>query len=103
VPVDHPISFTPEAADEALAAQDWYESQSPGLGARFRVALDAVVQRISANPVQFPIVYRDARRALLPRFPYFLVYRSEADLIVIIACFHTSRDPQGWQRRARRS
>jgi len=31
-------------------AQDWYEGESKGLGLRFREAVDALVQRMTANP-----------------------------------------------------
>jgi plasmid stabilization system protein ParE len=51
------------------------------------------------NPVLYPVVHRDARRALLPRFPYALFYRPEPDRILVIACFHAKRDPLVWQSR----
>ena len=46
----HPVIFTPRARAELIDAQDWYENESPGLGRRFRAAVDAVVQRMSAAP-----------------------------------------------------
>jgi plasmid stabilization system protein ParE len=97
----HPVIFTPRARVELIEAQDWYENEASGLGRRFRVAVDAVVERISASPRQFPAIYKDVRRALLRRFPYALMFVIEADLTVtVIACFHGSRDPAHWQKRA---
>ena len=52
-----------------IDAQDWYENEAPGLGRRFRAAVDAVIERMSANPRQFPVVHKNIRRALLRRFP----------------------------------
>jgi toxin ParE1/3/4 len=58
------------------------------------------VERISANPRQFPVVHKDIRRTLLQRFPYTLMFVIEADdTVTVIACFHGSRDPSEWQRR----
>jgi plasmid stabilization system protein ParE len=84
-----------------IDAQDWYENEAPGLGGGFRAAVDAVVERMSANPRQFPVVYKSIRRALLRRFPYALMFVIEADeTLTIIACFHGSRDPAHWQKRS---
>ena len=96
-----PVIFTPTARAELINAQDWYESEVSGLGRRFRAAVDAVVQSMSANPRQFPVVYKSIRRALLRRFPYALMFVIETDeTLTVIACFHGSRDPAHWQKRA---
>jgi hypothetical protein len=51
------------------------------------------------NPRQFPIVYKNASRAVLRRFPYSLFFVMDGDELLVIACFHASRDPSHWQRR----
>lgn len=38
--------------------------EAPGLGLRFRQAVDAMVDRMRANPLQFPIILKNVRRAL---------------------------------------
>jgi len=95
-----PVIFTPAARAELIGAQDWYESEAPGLGRRFRAEIGAVVQRLTDNPRQFPVVHRDVRRAKVRKFPYTLFFRMEADAVMVIACFHSSRDPRRWQSRA---
>jgi hypothetical protein len=56
---------------------------------------------MSANPRQFPVIYRNVRRALLRRFPYALMFVIDLDdTLTVIACFHGSRDPAHWQKRA---
>ena len=95
-----PVIFTPTARAELIDAQDWYENEVLGLGRRFRAAVDALVQSMSLNPRQFPVVYKSIRRALLRRFPYALMFVIEADeTLTVIACFHGSRDPAHWQKR----
>jgi plasmid stabilization system protein ParE len=93
------VIFTQAARFELIAAQDWYENEATGLGRRFRQAIDALTERMSANPRQFPIVFKNVRRALLRRFPYSLFFVVEDDALIVIACFHASRDPSHWQKR----
>jgi hypothetical protein len=56
---------------------------------------------MTANPPQFPVIYKSIRRALLRRFPYALLFVIEPDeTLTVIACFHGSRHPMRWQERA---
>jgi plasmid stabilization system protein ParE len=93
------VIFTPAARAELVEAQDWYENRRPGLGARFREEVEAVVLRLRENPHQFPIVFRDVHRARLRKFPFSLFYRIEIEVLEVIACFHGSRDPRRWERQ----
>ena len=93
------VIFTQAARGELIDAQDWYEREATGLGSRFRQAIDALIDRMSDNPREFPIVFKNVRRALLRRFPYSLFFVVEDDTLIVIACFHASRDPSRWQKR----
>jgi plasmid stabilization system protein ParE len=93
------VIFTQAAKAELIEAQDWYEGEATGLGRRFRQAIDALVERMSANPRQFPVVFKNVRRALLRRFPYSLFFVIEGETLLVIACFHASRDPLQWKKR----
>ena len=93
------VIFTPAARAELIDAEDWYENRLPGLGTRFREELGETVLRMRENPHQFPVVLRDVHRARLHKFPYGLFFRVETNTLVVIACFHGSRDPQRWERR----
>ncbi len=93
------VLFTPAAQAEVIEAQDWYEREAQGLGGSFRAEVDRVVQRLAANPLQFPTMLADVRRARLRRFPYGLFFRVVEDGVFVIACLHASRDPRVWRRR----
>jgi plasmid stabilization system protein ParE len=93
------VIFTPASREELLAAQDWYETQQAGLGARFLGEVETAVNRMADDPHQFPVVFQDVRRARLRKFPYGLFFLAETDVLVVIACFHGSRDPKHWQKR----
>ena len=95
-----PVIFTRVARFELIDAQDWYENEARGLGRRFGAVVDAVIERMIANPRQFPVVHKNIRRALLRRFPYALMFVIDPDeALTVIACFHGSRDPVQWQQR----
>ena len=74
-----------------IAARDWVSSS----GAPWMfVSCPSGVTRVA-----FPAVYGQIRRALLRRFPYGIFYTLEEDVIVILACFHTKRDPKTMRNR----
>ena len=93
------VVFTQAPRAELIDAQDWYEDEAPGLGRRFRAEVNAALERMSAHPLQFPALFKNVRRALLRRFPYMLFFVIEDDTLLVIACFHASRDPRRWQQR----
>ena len=93
------VVFRPQAQDELVHARKWYESRSPGLGRAFADAIEAVVERISASPLEFPTVHAEVRRAVLSRFPYAVYFRISDDTIVVLAV-HGRQDPSRWQKRS---
>ncbi len=95
------ILFRPQARDEALEAQTWYESLAAGLGIEFARSLDAAVAAAVRNPAMFTLVTGDCRRVLLRRFPFSMVYRVLGDEFLVIAVFHHRRDPSKLARRSR--
>ena len=86
------ILFRPQARDESLEAQVWYESRAAGLGLEFARALDAAVAAAVRNPDMFTLGTGACRRVLLRRFPFSTVYRVLVDEFLVIAVFHHRRD-----------
>jgi plasmid stabilization system protein ParE len=89
-----------ELADAAL----WYERKQPGLGTALVELFDHAVERIRSgvlpsNPVPGVTRSKNARRVLLRRFPYSIVFYEHADKIVIVAFAHSSRRPGYWRTR----
>ncbi len=93
------LSVRPRAERQTQNAVQWYEKESQGLGTAFLKVVEQALQSVVENPLRFPVVYRDVRRALLKRFPYGLFFRVGADRITVISVIHLSRDPIHWQRR----
>lgn len=90
----------PLAEADLDAAFAWYERRLVGLGSEFLRAVDACFIAIAAGPLAYPVVHRGARRALLRRFPYAVLYVVDEDRIHILACTHTSLHPRRWRQRA---
>lgn len=93
------LIIRPEAETEMTDAFDWYEKMMKGLGSEFLLAVDATFQGILRSPRQYPVVYKTVRRALLRRFPHKVFFIPEENRIVVIAVFHTRRNPKHWQER----
>jgi plasmid stabilization system protein ParE len=95
------LSATPAAEADIAEAVEWYEDQEPGLGARPLDEVNGLNDRIVANPLRFPAVYRGVRKASLRRFPYLLIFRLIGEEARLLAFVHTRRDPRHWQARVR--
>ena len=89
----------PEAEAELTEAFNWYEQQVAGLGNRFLLSVDAAINSIQRDPLQYPVIYKNVRRALTRRFPYQVFFIVDDFQIVIIAVFHGMRNPSLWQSR----
>ena len=96
-----PVRLRPSAVQELTEAWSWYETKREGLGDEFRVCVDAGMGEISRAPRACAKVRGEARRKVVRRFPYVLIYLAEPEHVEVIAVFHTSRDPAIWQERVR--
>lgn len=97
--MSHTSRFLPEAERELLGAISWYEERVKGLGAALVRAVEDCMVHIERFPHAYAEVHSGVRRAPLRRFPYCLFYKLIGEEIVVLACFHASRDPEIWQRR----
>ncbi len=94
------IIFRQQARRELDKAGDWYEKEQIGLGLEFLTEIEKVLLRISRNPEHFPVMFRNVKKAVVQRFPYCIYFRERNQLIVVLAIFHSARNPTMWQRRA---
>ena len=93
------VGIHPKAEAELVAAFEFYESQVPSLGYDFLNEFEQGKVRVVENPDTWPLTRKGARRHLLHRFPFWLVYLRREDEIFVIAVAHTSRRPFYWQTR----
>lgn len=95
------ISLHPAAEDDIEEAAAFYEKTgSPALAAKFV----AEVKRVSQLLLEFPGIgsprSRGRRGFSMTMFPYTVIYRSNADGIMVLVVKHDSRRPgYGGSRR----
>lgn len=79
---------------------DWYNRERKGLGDDFQAEIERCLDRIANFPEQFRKVRGEVRRAVVrPRFPFVIHFRVEQETILVLAIFHTSRDPARLRHR----
>ncbi len=93
-----------QAAQEALEAAAWYESQRVGLGSDFQRGIEAALEVMALDvvplvPVSGVAAFKGAKRLVLRRFPYDLIVKDLGDELVFVAFAHHSRRPGYWLRR----
>lgn len=91
--------FHPEARAEYLDAAAYYEERQIGLGVRFTIEIEDVIQRIAGAPHRWQKVEGEIHRCLAHRFPYGVLYSIEKDYVFVLAIMHHSRKPGYWRRR----
>jgi hypothetical protein len=72
-----------EAERDLSEAHAGCEERVPGPGSDFLVVVERALESIQENPAQFPLIYRDVRRALLSCFLYGVFFVWEAQRISV--------------------
>ena len=78
------IVVIPEAEAEIAEAVAWFE-HSARRGDAFLHTLDATLSAIARDPNQHPVAFAGVRAAMLPGFPYAVMYVPFMDEIVVVA------------------
>lgn len=94
------VSFHPAAAQELLEAADFYDLESPSLGAAFLDAVESALAGVAELPASCPIALGNVRKLVVARFPYSVMYSAGDAGIVVSAVAHHRRRPLYWQHRA---
>lgn len=88
--------FSEFAKSELDDAIDYLELEYEGLGRRFKVEIEAAVQRILRFPWAWSVERGTVRKCLVHTFPYKILYSIEVDHIFVIAVAHQHRRPYYW-------
>ncbi|MGB5942279.1 MAG: type II toxin-antitoxin system RelE/ParE family toxin [Leeuwenhoekiella sp.] len=91
--MNYGIEIGHRAQNELQESAVFYELQSQGLGDRFLNAVYDTFEKIDANPEAFPIE-RNFRKASVRHFPFLVLYRIQAESLVILSVFHNKRNPK---------
>jgi len=98
------VRILQEAAEEAIAAADWYDKEREGLGKEFtctvEIAIDLIEEDIlPLSPMPGKSGAVGVKRLILKRFPYDIVVIEGELETVVVAIAHHSRKPGYWRER----
>lgn len=82
------LLVSPDAECDAESAARWYWERGKSLGARLLDEPGHALERIHENPVQFPRIEGQARRALSGTFPNGVYSLVRPDRVVVLAILH---------------
>ena len=94
-----PYQFHSEAEDELAESAVFYESRVRGLGKTFSSEVQRTINLVRNYPELGSSLGSKARRVLVRRFPYNVIYRHESGQIFILAVAHQRRRPGYWKER----
>jgi len=93
------LVFHPDVGLEISASYSWYEEQANGLGDDFLNELESSYDAISELPNTWPKFKKGFRRFLLSKFPFSVIYKSDGNVMYVVAVMHNSRKPDYWVDR----
>ncbi|MCD8741853.1 type II toxin-antitoxin system RelE/ParE family toxin [Mucilaginibacter roseus] len=90
----------PSAKNDIEEATIWYNKKQKGLGVKFTSYVRQKIALIKQEPFIASTRYDNVKTAVLDTFPFMIHYllNENEKVIIIIAVFHTSRDPKIWKR-----
>jgi plasmid stabilization system protein ParE len=98
------VRLFPEAVAELAEAAEWYAGRRPGLELDFLDQVERILLVIERSPASFPRLLDlpadlGIRRALVPRFPYAVVFVEFDTEVTVLAVAHAKRRPGYWLNR----
>ena len=85
------IIVSPQAQIEIEDAFDFYSTKSEIAPSEFIIDIEDAYANLSVNPF-YRIRYKNLRALPLKRFPFMLIFLIEENVVIIKACFHTSKN-----------
>ena len=97
----YPFIIKSEALEEFIEAILWYEDQQDGLGKIFSEKFYSKLVKVCKNPLHYRSFYKKYHEALVDTFPFLIVYFIDEEklTIIVVAIFHTSRNPKNKFRK----
>jgi toxin ParE1/3/4 len=74
----------------------FYKRQAKSLGPEFTTEVEHALARVAEHPEIGSPMRRGARKLLVRRFPYLIIYRVLSDHVLVLAVGHQRRHPDFW-------
>lgn len=75
-------------------AIEYYQSKRKGLGFKFLKCVQKFFDRITKNPLHYPLKSNQFREAYIQKFPYIIIYEIIDNEIVVFSVFNTHQNPK---------
>ena len=98
------IKIDQDALNDLKEIVTWYNNQLQNLGVRFHKQVKSQINALKTQPHIYNIRYKDVRCLLVKKFPFLIHYtiNEKSCIVEIFAVFHTSRNPEIWNSRAKK-
>lgn len=93
------VFFHQAAKEELLISRDYYDELVFGLGKSFVIEVERCLNIIKSNPLAYPIVRQNIRKAVIMKFPFSILYKPVDENVYILAIMHQKRKPNYWSKR----
>ena len=93
------IKLHPKAENDLKEALNHYFKINLDLEKKFIYSLDLTFKKILDFPNLYQYETKTSQKVLMDKFPYIVIYEQYEDIIMILAIFHTSRNPINLQDR----
>ncbi|MBI1902075.1 MAG: type II toxin-antitoxin system RelE/ParE family toxin [Planctomycetia bacterium] len=93
------LEIHPGAEADYNAALEWYLQRSRGAALRFEHAVDQALNEIRAAPHRWARCDQVHRMRRVKRYPHYVIYRVEANAVLVVAVAHARRRPDYWKDR----
>jgi toxin ParE1/3/4 len=88
--------FTERAIRDINSTRDWYDQRQADLGEKFFDDVLMTIRFAREYPRACPEAFPGIRAMLCRRFSYQVYFEIQQDRILILAVYHTSRNPALW-------
>jgi len=93
------IKLHPKSEEDLNKALSYYANIDINLEKKFINYLDQTFNKILDFPNLYQYETKTSQKVLMDKFPYIVIYEQYEDIIMILAIFHTSRNPINLQNR----
>ncbi|WP_254507969.1 type II toxin-antitoxin system RelE/ParE family toxin [Anatilimnocola floriformis] len=89
----------PDVDEQVQSIHAYLNAARPNKGVEFVDELEALFERIDANPFLYAIVAHDIRAARIQRTSYVLHYFVTDDVVEVFSIMHGAQHPLTWRSR----
>jgi len=93
------IKLHPKAQEDLKEALSYYFKIDLNLEKKFIHYLDLTFSKILDFPNLYQYETKTSQKVLMDKFPYIVIYEQYENIIMILAIFHTNRNPLNLQDR----